>query len=544
MKLYQSVRDPNCFNQQVLNIRLFDTGIRSYPASVLFRIIGLTALTFRENANNVNNVVTLNEYQKVCPIDDCLFLFGNNNQHFSYDAQDNHAIIASNELIIGQTSAVGNFLFDNRKTVNNFKNFVRNNRNGNLWPANLMDWNLSFLRGEMDALFETLNNVRTVYNNTTGQGATRNVANAAAQAILNTGNNININNLPNVIVNNANFITFFDEVNIIHNVHKSTARAYVVGPYLFPFYRLENLKINFSSLVLDPLMCMTIHRSGNFESDMKVEGLGNTYNNIGKNNLDLLSNFKSYFTTGQLNNQPEYLLKIMRNLYRLECIREPAALITNALFFELASIPNGVGYRAINNALYAFNTMDTYMPMGREGAVPGCRNFRDILMSKIDEIRNEEPAPAILPPYIYYNYDYASQPNLIPLIPKIENNLLFNYVMYKSGLTGVIRNILEMQSLISQRNYLRDVINEWDEGVVPIITIGNSIFTKEVVVDGNAYRFRVDTSLLLNDRATVTNVIITSFPLIIIDQVMRDWYGVDLDLPNINIETELKLLTL
>jgi hypothetical protein len=369
-------------------------------------------------------------------------------------------------------------------------------------------------------------------------------------------------------------MNFFDEVNVVHYIHKLLARQNIRavrelrgrtgaqtnrgGRTLIPEVRY-NRTLQASVPNQGPSTVMHINKSGNFEGTL-IGSWGPYANDI--NNSDAFTLLRNVFRgINPVNADEQELVRIFRDLYRLECIREPAALITNAIFVDLAI----VNYTSINNDVYNFANIRDRMPMAPAGTVEATRRLWNHTMS----VHNN----------IYYRYDYirygsitgngAAELRVYSELKKLENNLLFNYIMHQAdqldtahggagNITARLRtNVLTATVVVNQQVAFAGGINPWGVlGVVPpalVATIASiyevtvpvtipAVLPGEVATNHNIIfqaRFPIGGAPI-----QVTDIFITSFPLMLINQLLSAWYRVNIGLiaaPNQDIQIDLQL---
>jgi hypothetical protein len=515
----------------------FGAVITQESASVLFRIVSLVALTHRERNPLAGGIIW---YQKLFSAYDCLFPFSNNGLCFPDERrQDNIDLnVANGEfgvVVGGGTTAAEYIGFMNAAAGAGGRGAtalgVANTAVGG--PIPVIDENI------------TVDQISTIFND---YAVARNVAN----------------------------MNFFDEVNVVHNIHKLLARKNIIAvrelrgnagvvagrptrgrrPRVVavpPATYNQNLKVSISRL--DLATTMRIGRTGNLEG-AKVDSWGDYQGNI--DTRDSFRFFKDVQRGANPANRDEQeLLRIFRDLYRLECIREPAALITNAMFADLAMFNANNGYTSIDNTICSFTNIRTIMPMAPKKTVQATRRiWKDIML------RHN---------IIYYRYDYIRYSNEVPgtipqqaqyvLLKQMENNLLFNYIMHQAdqldtanpgagNITARLRNAVLLPLIVPaaiQQVAFAGGVNPWAVVMGPYPAVIASIYevTVPVTIAG------VNHNIVFQARfpntgnpIQATDIFITSFPLALINQLLLDWYQVDIGLaaaPNQNIQIDLQL---
>lgn len=323
---------------------------------------------------------------------------------------------------------------------------------------------------------------------------------------------------------NITQISFFDEVNSMHNWHTSQAR-YVNDNGTLPQF------INVSSNEIRAIY-MTVQKTGNCEGTVVQNWGAYIDNNMfdGEENkkfrgkidfatqVDTFKKLRNHFKNRTAMDSTR--VKNLRDLYRLECIREPAALLTNAMFLDLATVGN-YGYDILNITI-DFENITKAMPMAPKKTVEQCR----ILWGDLIEHSNSKNIP------IYYRYDYnrvtktfsIDNYNTLSYSPlaTLENNLLFCYLIYKADQLNGNSNIKDILDEIYLNNEyegqeLYDQANL--ELQFPISTLN--------------YPIKIYFGPKDNNERTIY---VTSFPLMLLKRLLYEWYFVVLDLPDISID--------
>lgn len=335
---------------------------------------------------------------------------------------------------------------------------------------------------------------------------------------INDGNNA-------ATVNDINTaISFFDEVNSIHNWHTSQARGINDSGTLPQF-------INVSSNDRRSIY-MTVQKTGNCEGTI-VQNWGAYKNDDDEGDkkfkgkidfatqVDTFKKLKIHFKNRTAINSTR--VANLRDLYRLECIREPAALLTNAMFLDLATVGN-YGYNILDMTI-DFDNITKSMPMAPKKTVEQCR----ILWSDLIQVSNDKIIP------IYYRYDYNvvkktfsidnNNPLSYSLLATLENNLLFCYLIYKADQLNENADIKETINDIYLNNEYQGVTlyDNTEQELTFLIKINN--LTYEIKI-----------SFGPKDDDGDRTISVTSFPLILLKILLYEWYYVVLDLPDIQIE--------
>jgi hypothetical protein len=326
---------------------------------------------------------------------------------------------------------------------------------------------------------------------------------------------------------------------------------------------------------------MHLQKGGNFEGT-EVGSWGPYADDI--NNRDAFTLLRNVFRGINLINADEQeLVRIFRDLYRLECIREPAALITNAMFVDLAMFNANNGYTSISNDVYDFPNIRDRMPMAPRGVVDATRRLWSLLITAHDAIGNN----------IYYRYDYttlgglgvipAATRRVLDTLTRLENNLLFNYIMHQAdqldtvnpgagNITARLRNDILLPPIppaANQQLAFVGGVNPWElvagtsaTGAVPApgapapipVLVGGALpagvagiyqVTVPVTIAGANHNIVFQARFPnTGNPIQVTDIFITSFPLALMNQLLLDWYQVDIGLaaaPNQDIQIDLQL---
>lgn len=474
------------------------------PASVLLRTVALYALTYRENANAnaIGGAVPTPEHLKLCSSYDCLFPFSNNGVSFPAPRNNDNIdlIIANNEfgVVVGAGTTAQDYIDFMNPPLQGARGVTALGvANGNNGPIPVNDENVTAL------------DIHNLYNNY-----------AVNHAIVPALNPI---------------MNFFDEVNVVHYLQKVLARNNIVavrelgGAGVGAAYD-RILMINVSNQ--GPSATSRLNHSGNFEGGGAIIGSWGPHDNSAEERDSLLYLKDQLNGLGLPTNAHRELVKIFRDLYRLECIREPAALITNAMFVDLAHI----GYDNVVLDGYNFNNIREQMPMAPGGVVaPARRLWRNIILAH-NAINN----------HIYYRYDYpalAGAAGNFNDLTRTENNLLFDYIMaYADQAGGNITRRIENCLNAVRANQINELTNPVPVNPWAATVPGGNIYRNTFNVAGiGNFVFEVR---FPPGRATVEHVFIQSFPLMLINDLLERWYRVDIGLaaaPNQNIQIDLQL---
>jgi hypothetical protein len=558
------------FNNGTLQTPIGVIGVQA--ASVLLRTVALYALTHREHADATVlgpiGPIATPEHLKLFSKYDCLFPFSNNG--VSFPAPRNHdnidLIIANNEFgVVMVPAVVGPPLVPAvLPTAADYINFIAA-------PAG----NNNNQRGA------------TVANGGTALGA------AAAGALPVDDEDVSaldIHNLYNDYAINHAIIpalnppmNFFDELNVVHYIHKLLARQNIraVRELRGNAGARYNRTLKASIPNQGPSTTMHLQKGGNFEGT-EVGSWGPYADDI--NNRDAFTLLRNVFRGINLINADEQeLVRIFRDLYRLECIREPAALITNAMFVDLAMFNANNGYTSISNDVYDFPNIRDRMPMAPRGVVDATRRLWSLLITAHDAIGNN----------IYYRYDYttlgglgvipAATRRVLDTLTRLENNLLFNYIMHQAdqldtvnpgagNITARLRNDILLPPIppaANQQLAFVGGVNPWElvagtsaTGAVPApgapapipVLVGGALpagvagiyqVTVPVTIAGANHNIVFQARFPnTGNPIQVTDIFITSFPLALMNQLLLDWYQVDIGLaaaPNQDIQIDLQL---
>ena len=313
--------------------------------------------------------------------------------------------------------------------------------------------------------------------------------------------------------------SFFDEVNSIHNWHTMLARKVnnwcIFGTDDTVLPQIINVSSDNTRSIF-----ANIQKTGNCEG-VSVQNVG-SYDpskdiRVGVGDFeDLKKHFRS-----RENISTDYTTTNLRDLYRLECIREPAALLTNAMFLDLATVNNNQGYRIMNETI-SFKNIIKYMPMALIGAVKQCRDLWALLIRH--SVNKNIP--------IYYRYDYAKSADQYTSLAKLENNLLFFYLIYKSD----------------QINGNADIKTAIETAVTDgsFKVYFDRVFTRNFYITNyGIMTLHINPfNQLQNDNNYKYCISITQFPLKLLKNLLYEWYYVDLgdDLPyDFYIEIDLAL---
>lgn len=381
-------------------------------------------------------------------------------------------------------------------------------------------------------------------NNTTN--AIRNYCTVPANiiGIIPQYNNTIFNNYNSYLdVPNSNF---FDEVNAACNSYKEIARFHSKAIGLYE----GSMKVSGSSYT-ELLVSMLIQASGNYGAS-KVENFG-SYTG-GRVEQEAFLIVKECLAKEVY--PPTILSRIIRDLYKFECVREPATLLTNAMFLQLASMNNKEGYNTIykvQNGQYgriSLSSIETYMPMAQTGAVNACRClWRDIMLSQSPDDMNDGNL------LLYYRYDYSSYQYLAENSKRaeikssdlyhLENNLLFNYI-----LSMVWTNDYDISIFFFLTQFFQESRNDQKR----IMEINE--YTPE---NDNPNKYLIDFPILINQQHYIITISITFpmdftksvsigdisihyFPLAILNKLLLDAYNVDIRLPDQQIEIDLRII--
>lgn len=228
-----------------------------------------------------------------------------------------------------------------------------------------------------------------------------------------------------------------------------------------------------------------------------------SYKTIGENNTETLKNYKDFFCNGYSAVEKE---EVFKTLHQIEAIRSSSALLTHAMFFELASenfMPKRLGPTA--NWQYDFAEISTQMPMAMKGAVSGAVLLNDAFEGKLS---------SNLP----YDYRFQGDQKNAAVLDSKNSNILFDFLLWKSGVNYV---------------FLEDLLNtdKTDEIKETPTEDGTIHFSKNIY--SGEYNFTCEILPPLKagenkDNHMFTDFVFTcvdSFPLNVFDELLNVWYG-------------------
>lgn len=550
MTLHETVRNPQVFDINCLNTNLHNDvsnaipnpQITMAPTSVLLRTVALVALTHRQHQNAIANpVVVTPEILKAFPVEEVLFPFSNRESPFpNTDIID--AFVGRLDLIIANNELNPDDIAGARPIAPNFIRYLNNPAGINPAPA----W--ATVAGVAGG------NIPTVVPNFINDLNSAIIFADLNDTILRTQTNEVLN--PRVPAPNPDLdnLLFVDQLNAMHNIHKKLVRSNIDTIRNRDMF--DNKTIVCSVPNSGGATTLSITATGNFGATL-VSSWGAYSGNAREQNAfkRLMWSFNN--TLGQEQAGALSVIKdaeILKDLYRLECMREPAALITNAMFLELATSQN-VGYRGFE-VQYNFNNIKNRMPMAPKGTVALTRSlWKRIIWGRKDNLP------------IYYKYDYDTNDENPRDLIKLENNLLFNYITWKAGIpdlhntvaggnnlfpSGGTINRAAQIILLKATGFIADAANHnlYTRTIAiepyPVPSSGdNNINAMNTRYNANADPNRniVITATFRADGATLRpeDIVITHFPLELINQLLFQWYQVDVQLPNIRIEINLTL---
>lgn len=521
MALHDYLRDPAtiAFNNATLltNIQVGRNRV-VFPASVLLRTVALYALTYRENtnANAIGGAVQTPEHLKLFSSYDCLFPFSNNGVSFPAPrTHDNIDLIIANK----EFGVV-------------------------IPPAPLVPTATDYI-AFMTAPAGRANNQRgaTVANGGTVLGE----ANGVGGPIPVDDEDMNANNLRDIYEHADNFVNnFYEIVNAAHYLQKKLARLNVIA--------VRNLGLpanNDNRAITVSLSCQKLSTHIPIRTNGKLDGLVDSWGPYQASNSEWASfqalKLKLRNTPG-LSAKQEIDARVIKDLYRYECCREPATLVTNAMCIDLIEF----NYHGIHEN-YILNHIRDRMPMTMVGAVDAVRSIWKHIILAHNAINN----------HIYYRYDYPSLTRVsasgteVHTLTKTENNLLFNYIMHQAdqldtvnlgagNITARLRtNVLTAAIVANQQVALTNngSNNPWAVVMGPYANGIASIYkvTVPVTIAGANHNIEFEARFRTGAPLVATDIFITSFPLALINQLLLDWYQVDIGLPNQDIQINLQL---
>ena len=138
--------------------------------------------------------------------------------------------------------------------------------------------------------------------------------------------------------------------------------------------------------------------------------------------FETLENYKNFITNNAKRGGKEEEFKA---LCQIEAIRNSSALLTNAMFAELAEHKFCSVRVVVSEREYNFNTISKQMPMAMSGAVPGSiyldRKFNKKLTGKL--------------PYDYREDGERSNGEILDIR---NQNILFDWLSFKMGINAVL----------------------------------------------------------------------------------------------------------
>jgi len=151
-----------------------------------------------------------------------------------------------------------------------------------------------------------------------------------------------------------------------------------------------------------------------------------SYKNIGKNNTETLRHYKDFYCYDA---EPIEKEDVFKSLHQIEAIRSSSALVTHAMFFELAA-ENFEPKRLCpgNNWHYDFNKIATQMPMAMKGAVGGA-----IFLNSAFEDKLTSNLP--------YDYRLEGDKGDADILHSKNSNILFDFLLWKSGISVEIDRV-------------------------------------------------------------------------------------------------------
>ena len=461
MTVCQAVRLSRAFNNDILNMKV-GAGLKK-QASTLLRIVALTALTHNEEKNP-----GLAEHLKLHPILDTLLPFSPN--IYPNRVNDNIDLqIARNEL----PGVEG-------KNALDFSNFMQLDVAGKnaAAAANGGQWPDAFVNAVVAAVPPTSQIIFDNYNDAINQNIFLNEVNGAH----NVQKQVGMINLPTLIYTTQ-------------PTHQDDTNNFFIAPMVS------------SMSNSGPSTSIGIRYSGSLEG--AVVGSWGAYNGNTRE-TNAFNNLRDYFR-GFNAGAPVDLTsdgRLLKDLYRLECVRDPVTLLTNAMFLDLAN----QNYNSINGVIN-YQSIEANMPMAADGAVAASRS----LWRHVTNIHQN----------LYYKYDHTALSGIgaegYNAHANRENNILFHWLIMLSGFTDELNNIINLGDDDSEAQ-VDECINNLNWNIVNDTTLNktsNNNITIQIIVP-QIGAIRAD------------DLIITHFPLALLNHLILEWYDVNLGIPNVN----------
>lgn len=225
-----------------------------------------------------------------------------------------------------------------------------------------------------------------------------------------------------------------------------------------------------------------------------------SYSDIGVSNFETLKNYKNFILESKIQEKE----KEFKSLLQIEAIRNSSALLTNAMFFELAESSFQPIRVVSGEEKYNFSDIDKQMPMAMQGAVSGSVHL---------EQGFEEKLTGKLP----YDYREAGMEAGAKILDIRNKNILFDWLSNKIGVSEIqneLNNNKDKSDILKSLT-VQDV--DWD------VTENNS---KDCLILENKKTCYKITLQKQNEKFYLTEI--NSFPTKIFNELTTKWYGVEL----------------
>lgn len=286
------------------------------------------------------------------------------------------------------------------------------------------------------------------------------------------------------------------------NVHKKISRNMMKSSLLLSSGGYKKITINIppginTTLKIYPTGSTTYH----------VGEFGN-YKNISIVDFHTLKTLPYNFSSSDCPKE----IKEFKYLYQVEAIRNCSALLTNAMFFELAEAQFIPYINQEPQQAYHFDNIKAQMPMAMKDAVPSTV-YLDQEIAKT----------GLLPQQLMYDYRQKGKKNK-GILPDKNNTILFDWLCYKLSASDNDTKKLFYIEFDKEIDIPKKFTNQgWE------VSTKNPAKLKKPSEEnfGNEYEL-ITNNITTNEGKTVIISEIQKFPLTVFADLFKNWYEVEL----------------